>query len=226
MRPGTPGLLFAALALSAGATLVLAHDPAAPVPGSGDGPAAAPRSGAGCEEAKRTDGWCREANVGYVASLAIRSPLLYEALDAHGHAVDPSAVACGTCRAALKSDGFCADHRMGYVGGEAYLSPLTYHLARGRAIDPAAITCRACRRHTRGIGWCDRHRIGIVGRVALEDRREFDDLVKAYRVLEDAIRISERCETCAAAMVAEGYCPVHRLKYKDGRVAAGDGGVR
>ena len=216
MRPGSPVLLFAALILPAGAALVLAHDPAAPVSGAGPAP--------GCEEAKRTNGWCREANVGYVASLLIRSPMLYEALDAHGHAVDPSAVACGTCRAALKSDGFCADHRMGYVGGEAYLSPLTYHLARGRSIDPAAITCRACRRHTRGIGWCDRHRVGIVGRVAFDDRQEFEELVEAYRLLEAAIRTSERCETCAAAMVAEGYCPVHRLKYRDGQAIAGDGG--
>jgi hypothetical protein len=219
MRPGSPVLLLAALVLPAGAALVLAHDPAAPVTGAEPAPE--------CEEAKRTNGWCREENVGYVASLAIRSPLLYEALDAHGHAVDPAAVACGTCRAALKSDGFCADHRMGYVGGEAYLSPLTYHLARGRAIDPAAIACRACRRHTRGIGWCDRHRVGIVGRVAFDDRQEFEELVEAYRLLEAAIRTSGRCETCAAAMVAEGYCPVHRLKYRAGQAIDGDGdGVR
>lgn len=192
------------------------------------GPAAPSAAGAGpppaCEEAKRINGWCREANLGYVASLPIRSPLLYEALDAHGHAVDPSAMTCETCRAALESDGFCADHRMGFVGGEAYLSPLTYHLARGRTIDPAAIACRTCRRHTRGIGWCERHGLGIVGHLAFDDRQAFEELLRAYRLLEAAIRTSARCETCAAAMVAEGYCPEHRVRYRDGRAVRGDGG--
>ena len=52
----------------------------------------------GCEEARRTNGWCAAKNVGYVASVEIRSHALYEALDAHGHDIDPAAVTCATCR--------------------------------------------------------------------------------------------------------------------------------
>jgi hypothetical protein len=172
-----------------------------------------------CEQAKRTNGWCRAENVGYVASLPIRSRQLYEALDAHGHDIDPAAVTCETCRKALKGDGFCAAHRMGFVGGEAFLSPLTYHLARGRAIDPAAITCPICREHTRGIGWCEKHQVGIVGYRAVDDRQDFEALSRAYRILESAIDLSARCENCAAAMVADGYCAIHHVKYANGRAA-------
>jgi hypothetical protein len=35
-----------------------------------------------------------------------------------------------------------------------------------------------------------------------------------------AVKKSSECELCAAAMVADGYCPEHRLHYADGRVQA------
>lgn len=183
-------------------------------------PATAPPAATSCDEARRNDGWCESGNVGYVASVAIRSRMLFEALDAHGHAIDPTGIACETCRAAIASDGFCGIHRMGYVGGEAYLSPLTWHIARSRRIEPASIACRTCRKHTRGIGWCDRHGVGIAGRVAIDDRRRFEEFREAYRLLLDAIEMSDRCETCAAAMVAQGYCPIHRTRFKEGRAVA------
>jgi hypothetical protein len=170
-----------------------------------------------CEEAIRTNGWCAAANVGYAASVEIRSPLLYEALDVHGHDIDPSAVTCETCREAIKTDGFCPAHRMGFVSGLAYLSPLTYYIARSRTIDPAAQTCRVCRKHTRGIGWCEKYHVGIAGRIALDDREDFREFEKAYEILLAAVETSTRCETCGAAMVADGYCATHRLKFKGGR---------
>ena len=173
-----------------------------------------------CEQAKRSDGWCEAENVGYVGAVEIRSHALYEALDAHGHDIEPAAVTCETCRKALQSDGFCAVHRMGYVGGEAFLSPPTYQIARSRSIDPETLTCRDCRKHARGIGWCDEHQVGIAGRVAIDDRQRFEEFEKAYRLLLAAVEKSKQCETCAAAMVAEGYCSIHRLKYKDGRAVA------
>jgi len=173
-----------------------------------------------CEQAKLTHGWCEAENVGYVASVEIRSHALYEALDAHGHDIDPAAVTCGTCREALKSDGFCAAHRMGYVGGEAFLSPLTYQIARGRTVDPGKLACRVCRKNSRGIGWCETHQVGIAGRVAIDNRQRFEEFRSAYAMLLAAVETSQRCETCAAAMVAEGYCSIHRLKYRDGLPAA------
>ena len=172
-----------------------------------------------CEEAKRLNGWCEADKVGYVASIEIRSHQLYETLDAHGHDIEPSAVTCATCREAIGSNGFCAAHRMGYVGGKAFMSPLTYYLAKGRVIDPASVACPVCRKHTRGIGWCEAHRVGIAGNRALDDRQDFEGLTKAYAILQAAIETSARCETCAAAMVADGYCAIHRIKYVDGRAA-------
>jgi hypothetical protein len=143
--------------------------------------------------------------------------MLYEALDTHGHDVDPAAITCEACQKALKTDGFCAAHRFGFVKGEAFLSPLTYHIARGRRIDPAGIACEVCREHTRGIGWCEKHWVGIAGHTAIDDRERFEEFRRAYQLLLGAIETSARCEMCAAAMVAEGYCAIHRLKYKDGR---------
>ncbi len=189
----------------------------------GPGPtwAGSARTTQDCEEAKRTNLWCSAGNVGYVAGIAIRSPFLYEALDAHGHDVEPAAMTCEICRKAVASHGFCLAHRLGFVGGQAYVSPLTYYLARSRTIEPAELSCGACLRHTKGIGWCDPHRVGIAGHFALDNREEFDQMQKAYGILLAAVEASSRCERCAAAMVAEGYCAIHRVHYQDGRATSG-----
>lgn len=179
-----------------------------------------PPSVRSCEEAKRVNGWCEPAHVGYVASVPIRSRFLYEVLDAHGHAIAPDEVTCETCRKALESDGYCPAHRMGFVRGEAYLSSLTYHLARARTIDPRTLACEDCRRHTRGIGWCEKDRVGFAGAFAVDDRKEFDALARDYALLLAAVEKSSRCETCAGAMITDGYCRIHRLQYKDGAPAA------
>jgi hypothetical protein len=174
-----------------------------------------------CEEAKRLNHWCASANAGYVAGVEIRSRFLYEALDAHGHDIDPAAMTCAVCKTALRTDGFCPAHRMGYVNGHAFMSPLTYYIARGRPIDPAALTCNVCRQNSRGIGWCEKDRLGIAGYIAFDDRRVFDEFSKNYRILLAAVERSKKCETCAAAMMADGYCGIHRVKYVDGQAASG-----
>lgn len=197
------------LALSAPAA-VPAHEP----PGA---PPHAPKKS--CAEARRTGGWCEAEKAGYLAGVKIRSHQLYETLDAHGHPVERSAVTCATCLRAMETDGFCPAHRMGYVGSLAYLSPLTWHLARSRDIDPAALTCPTCRKNSKAGGWCDLHKVGIAGRVAIDDRRRFDDFLEARRILIAAVELSATCENCAAAMVADGYCAIHHLKYQDGRAS-------
>jgi hypothetical protein len=196
------------VALAAGLLVILAADP--------DKGTAHTGTTQGCEEAKRDGGWCEAKGVGYVADVEIRSRRLFEALDAHGHDIVPEGMTCETCRKAIRTDGFCPDHLMGYVKGKAYLSPLTYQIARARRIDPATLTCPECRRHAQGIGWCDTDQVGIAGHLAFSDRQAFSEFQKAYQRLLDAIEVSARCEMCAAAMVADGYCPTHHLKYKDG----------
>jgi len=174
-----------------------------------------------CEEARRLNHWCASANVGYVAGVEVRSRFLYEALDAHGHDIDPAAVKCAVCKKALQTYGFCPAHRMGYVNGHAFMSPLTYYIARGRPIDPAAITCQVCRQNTRGIGWCEKDHLGIAGYIALDDRQVFDEFSKNYQILLAAVETSKKCETCAAAMMADGYCGIHRVKYLNGNAVSG-----
>jgi len=181
------------------------------------GLAARPPAPDPCELAKRTNGWCEAANAGYVAGVEVRSRFLFEVLDTDGHAIVPADVTCGTCREALRNDCYCPIHRMGYVRGEAFMSPLTYHLARARAVSPATLPCPTCRKHARGIGWCDKDRVGIAGGFAFDDRDEFEAFRKEYALLLEAVRMSATCETCAGAMITNGYCRVHRLTYRDGR---------
>ena len=175
-----------------------------------------PPSVASCEEAKRINGWCEPAHVGYVASVEIRSKFLYEVLDTHGHDIIKSKVTCPTCLKAIETDGYCPAHRIGFVHGEAYMSALTYHLARARKIDPRTLSCLDCRKHTQGIGWCEKDKVGIAGYFAVDDRQEFDELAKAYSLVLAADEKSARCETCAGAMITDGYCRIHNLQYKDG----------
>jgi sulfatase maturation enzyme AslB (radical SAM superfamily) len=174
-----------------------------------------------CAQVKIVDGWCKAGNVGYVASVEVRSRFLFDVLDVHGHQVDPSVMHCETCQKAFATHGFCPLHRMGYVGGKAFMSPLTYYIHRGKRLDPAAIRCPVCRRDAQGSGWCDEHRRGMIGPIALDDRSEFDEAQKAYAILHAAIDMSAKCERCAGAMIANGYCAIHKVQYRDGLPVTG-----
>lgn len=98
-----------------------------------------------CARAKLRNGWCSACRVGYVAGIPVRSAMLFEALDAHGHDIDPSSIECAECRAAIGADGFCPTCRRGFVQGQLYFSRLTYAIAKGSFADPAAISCLRCR---------------------------------------------------------------------------------
>ena len=84
-----------------------------------------------CARAKLENEWCKACGVGYVAGLKMKSLLLWEELDAHGHKIDPKVMQCATCRAALDVDGFCEKCSIGFVAKQAYLSRLSYYLAKG-----------------------------------------------------------------------------------------------
>lgn len=177
---------------------------------------------ASCEEAKRVNGWCTAEEVGYVASVPIRSKFLYEVLDPHGHEIIAAKVTCATCRKAIKTDGFCPDHKMGYFHGEAFMSSITWHLARARKIDPAKVACPDCRKHTRSIGWCDKDGLGIAGYFAVADRKEFEGLEAAYARLLRANEMAARCERCAGAMITDETCSIHRVRYAGGKAISGN----
>lgn len=171
-----------------------------------------------CPEARRINGWCEFHGIGYVGEIPIRSVLLHETLDAHGHQVDPESFQCESCRKAIATDGFCEKDRIGFIGGLAYFSRLTYELARGEWIPPEVTSCPVCRKNTEeGPGWCDDHERGMVGHTAIRDRDAYEATAKAVAILRSAIAMTERCEHCAVAMVTDTDCPYHRIFYKDGK---------
>ena len=169
-----------------------------------------------CGEAKGMSGWCERHGVGYVADVKIRSWLLYETMDAHGHALGVSTFDCPECQKAIDSDGFCEEHRIGFVGKKAYFSRLTFELARAQTTDPTKLVCPVCRKNARGHGWCEAHQTGMVRNLAIKGRERYQEVAKAIDILEIASKTSERCEHCAMAIVTDSRCPFHKITYKDG----------
>jgi len=170
-----------------------------------------------CVAAKETNGWCDLHATGYVASVPIRSKMLYETLDAHGHDVDLSTFRCDSCKRAIANEGFCEEHRVGFVSRQAYFSRLTHELARGERKDPEKMRCQTCRSHAETHGWCETCHVGMLGRVAAKDRQGYERAVRAIEVLQEANKAAERCEYCAAAIVTDTECPMCRVTYKDGK---------
>jgi len=173
-----------------------------------------------CATAKVEHGWCDAHGVGYVASIEIRSKLLYETLDAHGHTLDLSTFECASCQKAIASDGFCEEHRVGFVRRQVYFSRLTYELARGQTRDPATLTCPVCRKNAETLGWCEKCAVGMVGRVAMKDRQGYEHAARAVKILQAATQAAGRCEWCAVAMVTDTECPLCKITYKEGRPLA------
>lgn len=170
-----------------------------------------------CDSVRIHNGWCTHCAVGYMASVRIPSPAMFDILDAHGHAVDLSRSSCPACPSAWRSDGFCDRCRIGYVDGRAYVSRLTYLLAKAEtAPEPAA--CRTCRKNAESSGWCERCRRGFVGSFAFRVRSDFNEAA-AYRArLVSALEFADRCEFCAVGAYQDGRCPDHRIHFQGGRM--------
>lgn len=160
-----------------------------------------------CAEARRSHAWCEAEGAGFIAGIEIRSEVLWEALDAHGHDVDVERLGCDVCRKAKAGGGFCDEHAMGWAGGMAYLSRLTYHLARAESLASGSLACTTCRKHAETVGWCEECGLGIVGNIAFRDREEFEEMVRQIEVLRTAIERSGDCEICAGALIIDGRCP-------------------
>jgi len=228
--------MLGAVALALGARAVLAHEEtlpsASPVSPAVQNAGTVPESGfpsrrkdpsarCTCGDAKGMSGWCERHGIGYVGSVKIRSYLLYEIMDAHGHTVDYDNLQCPACRKAMNEAGFCEEHRVGWVGRKAYFSRLTYELARAEKRDITTITCPVCWKNADDHGWCDAHQVGMVRDLAIPGRERWDQVAKAIGILEIAEKASERCEQCAMAIVTDSRCPFHRIVYKDGHPVSG-----
>src|SRR6058998_539955 len=113
--------------------------PVTPAPPSPDAPSVLsgfpstkknPSAPCTCGDAKGMSGWCERHGIGYVGSVKIRSWLLYEIMDAHGHTLGVGTFLCPQCQKAIDTDEFCEEHKIGFVGRKAYFSRLTFELAR------------------------------------------------------------------------------------------------
>jgi hypothetical protein len=174
-----------------------------------------------CPEARRVDGWCEAHATGYIAGLPVASQLVHEALDAHGHEVDPATFDCPRCRAAIAASGFCDEHSVGFVRSMAYFSRLTYEIARGTRSEPQRLECKVCRKNSESLGWCDRCKAGTIGNVVIRDQEAYARAASALRMVQDALVVAKRCERCAVAMVTSSQCPLCRISYKDGKKVGG-----
>lgn len=175
-----------------------------------------PKSPCTCSQACVTNGWCSACRVGYVAGLKIPSLLMYDALDAHGHNIDPRKITCNSCKTALETDGYCPVCRIGFIRNQAYLSRLTYHVAMGKVVAAEHLDCVRCASHVGNSGWCDECKVGIVGNVAHSDRALFEALAEEFKKLETAVKRLEKCESCAAASLTDGRCMICRKVFTHG----------
>ena len=177
-----------------------------------------------CPEGKYRSIWCVPHRVGYVAAVEIRSKVLFEALDAHGHEIDLDSLECAACRFALEHDAFCGDNRMGFVDRKAYFSKLSWLLAKGEPVNPDAPACAVCSADTRpkelpltGDGWCNACEAGVIGNVRYRDRARFRQTRREYERLLQAVERSRECELCAAAIISDRRCPTCRISYQNGK---------
>ena len=173
-----------------------------------------------CTTTRATNGWCPVHAFGYVGGVKVTSRWLYEAADAHGHQVDTSTFSCERCKDAIATNGFCSAHRIGFVNKLAYFSRLTYELAKGEIRPVRSIACATCRKNSESFGWCARSKVGMVGEVAIRNRDDFDQAVEALRIFIVANATAARCDRCAVAIITDTECPLHGIKYKDGKLEA------
>ena len=196
-------------AVCAGAALVLAWAAPSCAP-------TAPPGCASCAAARRDNGWCDGCGVGFVAGIPMKSALLHDTMDAHGHVLEVASMACADCRRMAAVGGFCDACRIGWHEGLAYFSRLTYELARGRPTEPATLACAACRDHAADAGWCDACARGMIGTFSVSDRAGFDAGRRDFERMKKAIALAARCDYCAMAAVTDTACFHCKLTYHDG----------
>lgn len=173
-----------------------------------------------CATITQSDGWCGKCKFGYLAGIKIESAALFDALDPHGHDIDPASLRCDQCRKAFDSHGYCEPCKIGFVRKQAFFSRLTYGLARGTLKNPGAVTCPTCVKNTTLPGWCEACRVGLVGHRAYEDRKEFEEVVRVRNLLKSAIERGKKCLSCAIAMINDGPCVKCKVTFEGGREVA------
>jgi len=165
-----------------------------------------------CVVARLKNGECRACAKRYVAGLEVPSAMLYELLDAHGHAYDPTALPCAGCREASRTNALCPEHRWGFAKGQLYFSPLSYRLSHGTPRTRSTLACPTCSGDDPTI-WCARCGLGWAGNVSFHDRALQEPAAREYRHLVECIELAETCEMCATAKFSGMKCPECAVEY-------------
>lgn len=171
----------------------------------------------------------------------MRSELLFETLDPHGHVIGHESITCPNCLAAIACDGWCVDCRIGWQNGLAWMTRITWVFSKGEVATASTPLCAACRARVdaattaegtgvsgRGLGqdgggatergaWCPACGGGVVGRIFFRDRELLAEAARQFDILNAAIATVPRCELCACAMVVDDDCPFCRIAYRDGK---------
>ncbi len=175
-----------------------------------------------CSVARQEHRWCAHCEVGYVAGQPVPSRSLFEALDAHGHDIDPTKIRCESCQKALSTDGFCDKCCFGFNGGLLYFSPLSWCVAKGTprgvaesrpktpsqpqskpAKGPCSVEHVGLPKDTQ---FCESCGEGIVGNVVFTEAHLFDIARDELRCLRLSVARLEECEICAIAQFLRSRC--------------------
>ncbi|OWY69710.1 hypothetical protein B7486_18875 [cyanobacterium TDX16] len=174
-----------------------------------------------CVLARLENQWCEACRVGYVAGVAMKSKILFECMDAHGHELQLDAIECPECQAAVKVDGFCDHCKTGWINKLAFFSKLTYVLGKGKVHTTESIGCAGCRKNAERYGWCDECKVGMIGNTAVADRKLFGEGSQAFETMLLAVEASPRCESCAMAIVTDTPCHLCKVTYRGGKSTPG-----
>lgn len=178
-------------------------------------PVSDPSAACTCEVNRYHNGWCKRCNLGHVAGRSVKSARLFEALDAHGHDLNPETFHVPLCSEAAQNDAWCPEIAMGFVASKLYFTRLTWGLAKGRPVIVERLSCAVCRASGGDQpAWCDACSRGIVGNMAYFDRALFDRTAAEFSTLLAALAKAPTCDYCAAAMLAYQVCPVCRISYQ------------
>jgi len=139
--------------------------------------------------------------------------MLFEALDAHGHEIDLSAVRCPTCKKSSEHDGYCEVCRIGFYRKKAFFTRLTFELARGTPLKREALKCEECRRHMEPTRWCERCDTGNIGNVLVSSKQGYEAAKREFERLLAAIKMLPQCERCALAYFMRTLCPDCRKSF-------------
>lgn len=169
----------------------------------------------GCDKvAKAGDGFC--CGKGKAFGVELTSKKLHDALA--GKKMDAYGVECAGCKSALKTNGKCDHCKVAAADGKMYHSMVAHAIAKGKPYTAEkAAHCGSCKTAFGADGFCTGCNAGFVAGRMFTDKESYDGAKTALMTLVKAVATSQKCATCAVAMVTDGTCSHCKASFKDGK---------